>query len=58
TDFLNVLNAERSLFGTETALTASDTTIATDLAALYKALGGGWQTDAPPGPATAPAAVP
>ncbi|MDB5174506.1 MAG: efflux system, outer rane lipoprotein NodT family, partial [Phycisphaerales bacterium] len=58
TDFLNVLNAERSLFGTETALTASDTTIATDLAALYKALGGGWQTDVPPGPATAPAAVP
>lgn len=44
TDFLNVLNAERSLFAAETELAISDTTIATDLASLYKALGGGWET--------------
>ena len=43
TDFLNVLNAERSLFGSEDALAQSDRTVATDLTSLYKALGGGWQ---------------
>lgn len=60
TDFLNVLTAERSLFASETALTLSDTTIATDLAALYKALGGGWEIGPPPrevAPATRPDAV-
>ena len=43
TDFLNVLNAQRSLFATEDALTQSSRTLATDLIALYKALGGGWE---------------
>ena len=43
TDFLNVLNAERSLFGAQNALVQSNTNIATDLTALYKALGGGWE---------------
>ncbi|HWE02054.1 MAG TPA: efflux transporter outer membrane subunit [Tepidisphaeraceae bacterium] len=52
TDFLNVLNSERSLFVAETSLAVSDTTIATDLAALYKALGGGWQIE--PSPADLP----
>ena len=52
TDFLNVLNAERSLFSAETSLAISDTNIATDLAALYKALGGGWQVE--PGPTSPP----
>ncbi|HVT87933.1 MAG TPA: efflux transporter outer membrane subunit [Tepidisphaeraceae bacterium] len=42
TDFLNVLNAQRSLLGTEDALAQSDRTIATNLVSLYKALGGGW----------------
>jgi NodT family efflux transporter outer membrane factor (OMF) lipoprotein len=42
TDFLNVLNAERSLFAAQLALIQSQTSIATDLAALNKALGGGW----------------
>ena len=42
TDFLNVLSAQRSLFVTEDALVQSDRTVATDLVALYKALGGGW----------------
>ena len=45
TDFLNVLNAERSLYGAQLALTQSDTNIATDLTALYKALGGGWESE-------------
>jgi NodT family efflux transporter outer membrane factor (OMF) lipoprotein len=53
TDFLNVLQAQRSLFVTEEALAQSTRTISTNLVALYKALGGGWdireeeQTDTP-----------
>lgn len=47
TDFLNVLNAQRSLLATEDALVQSDRTIATNLVALYKALGGGWETEQP-----------
>jgi multidrug efflux system outer membrane protein len=43
TDFLNVLDAQRSLFATEDALTQSTRTLGTDLIALYKALGGGWE---------------
>jgi multidrug efflux system outer membrane protein len=43
TDFLNVLTAQRSLYATEDALVQSDRAIDTDLIALYKALGGGWQ---------------
>ena len=43
TDFLNVLNAERSLLGEEDALAQSEASVATDLASLYKALGGGWE---------------
>jgi len=41
TDFLNVATAQRSLYATEDALVQSDRSIATDLIALYKALGGG-----------------
>ncbi len=43
TDFLNVLNAQRSLYASEDALVQSTRSLATDVAALYKALGGGWQ---------------
>jgi len=43
TDFLNVLNAQRSLYLTEDALTQSTRNLATNLIALYKALGGGWE---------------
>ena len=43
TDFLNVLTAQRSLYASQDALVQSDRTIATNLVALYKALGGGWQ---------------
>ncbi len=42
TDFLNVLEAQRSLFISEAALVQSTGTVSTNLVALYKALGGGW----------------
>jgi outer membrane protein TolC len=44
-DFINVLVAQRSLFTAEDALVQSNRNIATDLIALYKALGGGWQVE-------------
>lgn len=43
TDFLNVLDAQRALTLTEDALAASTGTVLTNLVALYKALGGGWE---------------
>ena len=42
TDFINVLNAQRSLFQSESEITLSNLALATDLITLYKALGGGW----------------
>ncbi|MCC7145972.1 MAG: efflux transporter outer membrane subunit [Phycisphaeraceae bacterium] len=48
TDFLNVLNAQRSLYSSEDSLAQSDSTVTTNLIALYKALGGGWESDAGP----------
>jgi NodT family efflux transporter outer membrane factor (OMF) lipoprotein len=45
TDFLNVLTAQRSLFASEESLVQSDRTVAANLVALYKALGGGWQPE-------------
>jgi outer membrane protein, multidrug efflux system len=52
-DFLNVLIAQRALFTTEDALAQSTRTVDTNLIALYKALGGGWEKAPalPPGPA-------
>jgi multidrug efflux system outer membrane protein len=47
TDFLNVLVAEQSLYGTQDALVQSNRTVGTDLVALYKALGGGWEIGEP-----------
>jgi NodT family efflux transporter outer membrane factor (OMF) lipoprotein len=47
-DFLNVLNAQRSLLLTEDALVQSERTMTTNLIALYKALGGGWDPNQPP----------
>ena len=44
-DFLAVLDAQRSLYAAEDALAQSSRTVSTNLVALYKALGGGWQTD-------------
>ncbi len=43
TDFLNVLTAQRALFVNEDALAQSRRILVTNLVALYKALGGGWE---------------
>ena len=43
TDFLNVINAQRSLFQAQDALAQSERNMSTDIVALYKALGGGWE---------------
>ncbi|MHB8069556.1 MAG: efflux transporter outer membrane subunit [Desulfobaccales bacterium] len=50
-DFLNVIIAQRSLFTTEDALALSIRAVDTNLIALYKALGGGWDKNhyIPPG---------
>jgi NodT family efflux transporter outer membrane factor (OMF) lipoprotein len=45
-DFLNVLDAERSLYQAEDDMTDSSRAVSEDLVVLYKALGGGWETDA------------
>ena len=45
TDFLTVLQAQRDLFQSEDALAQSDSAVSADLIALYKALGGGWETE-------------
>jgi len=43
-DFLNVLDAQRSVFVSESELAQSEASLAANLVALYKALGGGWAT--------------
>jgi outer membrane protein TolC len=43
TDFLNVEDAQRSLYASQNALVLSEQTVSTNLIALYKALGGGWE---------------
>jgi multidrug efflux system outer membrane protein len=40
--FVNVYQAQISLFNAQDQLTQSDGQIVTDLVAIYKALGGGW----------------
>ena len=42
-DFLSVLDAERSLYIHEDQLVQSETNVLVHLVALYKALGGGWE---------------
>jgi len=42
-DFLSVLDAQRQQLASEDDLTQSDTAVITNLVALYKALGGGWE---------------
>ena len=44
-DFLNVLDTQRSLLISESDLAQSEATMASNLVALYKALGGGWETN-------------
>ena len=43
-DFLNVLDAQRTLLQAELQLAESTTTVSQNLVQLYKALGGGWET--------------
>jgi NodT family efflux transporter outer membrane factor (OMF) lipoprotein len=45
--FLDVLQAQTGLLATQQQLTTSTTTMSTNLVALYKALGGGWQSTYP-----------
>lgn len=52
-DFLVVLDTQRSLFEAQTVLAQSDSAISTDLVALYKALGGGWEIAAADAPSSA-----
>ena len=41
--FINVLDAERSLFNAQGQLASSTATVSSDLVQLYNALGGGWE---------------
>jgi multidrug efflux system outer membrane protein len=43
--FLNVLDAQRTLYSSENDLAQSEANLASNLVALYKALGGGWETN-------------
>jgi len=45
-DFLNVIDAERSLFIVEDQMVDSQRLVTDNLVTLYKALGGGWETEA------------
>jgi len=42
-DFLNVLETQRALYVSEDQLVQSERTVVSNLIALYKALGGGWE---------------
>jgi multidrug efflux system outer membrane protein len=43
-NYLDVLDVRRSLYQSDDQLAASDQAVSLDLIALYKALGGGWET--------------
>jgi multidrug efflux system outer membrane protein len=62
TDFIQVLDAERTLIGSRQQLVQADVMLIDDVVALYDALGGGWQDKAGDIPATevdnAPPATP
>ena len=61
-DFIQVLDAERTLIGARQQLVQADVMLADDVVTLYDALGGGWQDDAgdsrPPPIDNAPPLVP
>jgi multidrug efflux system outer membrane protein len=46
TMFLDVLQTQQTLYQTQRNLVDSEALLSTDLVALYKALGGGWQSEA------------
>jgi NodT family efflux transporter outer membrane factor (OMF) lipoprotein len=56
-DFLNVLDAQRSLFESQDQLADSDRAVTTALVGLYKALAGGWAPAAPQPAATQVSAI-
>ena len=45
-NYLDVLEAQRSLYAAQDSLAQSDQQLIGDLIAIYKALGGGWESDA------------
>ncbi len=54
-NFIDVLDAERTLQQSELSLADTRTAVSVDLVRLYRALGGGWQSsDAPPQASAAP----
>ncbi|MGH6817892.1 MAG: efflux transporter outer membrane subunit [Methylovirgula sp.] len=57
-EFITVLDAQRTLLSAEQQLTTSATNVDIDIVALYKALGGGWETTFPLRPAVATIEVP
>jgi NodT family efflux transporter outer membrane factor (OMF) lipoprotein len=46
-DFLQVLTAQQNLLASQQSLAQSTTNVSANLVALYKALGGGWETQMP-----------
>jgi NodT family efflux transporter outer membrane factor (OMF) lipoprotein len=46
-DFLQVLTAQQNLLSTQQQLALATTNVSANLVALYKALGGGWETQLP-----------
>ena len=44
-NFINVLDAERSLYQAQDQLVQSERAVSANLVSLYKALGGGWETE-------------
>jgi NodT family efflux transporter outer membrane factor (OMF) lipoprotein len=54
TDFLNVLDAQRQLYDLQDQLATSQQAAATQLIALYKSLGGGWEQYRAPAPPPGP----
>jgi outer membrane protein, multidrug efflux system len=44
-DLLDLLEVQRNLYASQDALAQSDQAVASDLVALYKALGGGWENE-------------
>ncbi|HVX77749.1 MAG TPA: efflux transporter outer membrane subunit [Bradyrhizobium sp.] len=58
TDFLNVLDAERTLLQAQQQYATSTTNVSLDLVQLFKALGGGWETEFPDVPSETVAVTP
>jgi multidrug efflux system outer membrane protein len=53
-NFLDVLDARRSLYQSEDLLASSDQAVSVDLITLYKAMGGGWGTVSDPSASQSP----